>query len=533
MYVLSSLLCSSMILCFAGATANVLYTAVFLDDVSRSELLHLWAEDASTRENLGDGVVAEHMTIEFKPSEAHVRNLDIGELVPIVPILWASDNHTCQGVQVISPRIRSTNRYSHVTVSTGEKTGAVCTNDLLKKYHNGTGDILHGTFSSNTTLWGCVDTFPRSGVCQDALARFPPVRRTKETPIDWFRFTDNSTFEQRLFTYETFWNRENGPILMFLGGEGGLEDFYNNSGFLFELAPRLNASVVFLEHRYYGRSLPYGKFSYTNENLAFLTIEQGLADVADVLSRKDDFFGCHPNACRVVLFGGSYGGMLTAWSRLKYPHLSVGALASSAPVDIYPSELPQRERAYMNAMLYTYRTYGSDACADWIEDALERLHERAQTQEGRENISLFFNTCSPLSTTFRAAQLEMYVKGSLSTMAMVDYPYSSSFVTPMPANPVSYACEQVGERPQDADDAWLFGGLASVQNVFVNFTGTLSCLNIDAEMLGRNIDRSVDGLGDITRPWNYQAVRLVSSPFSLSIANSTTLSLVLRRSAQS
>ena len=69
--------------------------------------------------------------IDIAKLQQEVDALPTGMKASVYPFIWASDLETCEGVQVFSPSIKSNNTFSHVTVSTGVNTGAVCTNDLL------------------------------------------------------------------------------------------------------------------------------------------------------------------------------------------------------------------------------------------------------------------------------------------------------------------------------------------------------------------------------------------------------------------
>lgn len=87
--------------------------------------------------------------------------------------------------------------------------------------------------------------------------------------------------------------------------------FVNNTGFMFELAPQLDAMVIFAEHRYYGTSKPDdGVLNGTT--MGYLSSLQALADFNDLIYYLKKVV---PGAQKspVVAFGGSYGGMLAAW----------------------------------------------------------------------------------------------------------------------------------------------------------------------------------------------------------------------------
>jgi pimeloyl-ACP methyl ester carboxylesterase len=95
-----------------------------------------------------------------------------------------------------------------------------------------------------------------------------------------------------------------------------------------QFAKKYRALCVMLEHRFYGKSHPTNDLS--TENLIYLSSEQALADLANFRQFVHLKYNL-TDSNRWVSFGGSYPGSLSAWFRLKYPHLVYAAVSSSAP----------------------------------------------------------------------------------------------------------------------------------------------------------------------------------------------------------
>jgi lysosomal Pro-X carboxypeptidase len=108
---------------------------------------------------------------------------------------------------------------------------------------------------------------------------------------------------------------------------------------MWDIAPEFGALLVFAEHRYYGESLPFGAESRSKDpmKVGYLSSSQvqstsillsstmasnvqALADFVDLITYiRQSVEGASESP--VVAFGGSYGGMLAACIRTKYPHI--------------------------------------------------------------------------------------------------------------------------------------------------------------------------------------------------------------------
>ena len=77
----------------------------------------------------------------------------------------------------------------------------------------------------------------------------PPFKTAYiEQQLDHFNFRDDRTFQQRYLLNDDFFDPQNGPVFFYAGNEGDIESFWNNTGFMFDIAPIFQALVVFPEH---------------------------------------------------------------------------------------------------------------------------------------------------------------------------------------------------------------------------------------------------------------------------------------------
>lgn len=132
---------------------------------------------------------------------------------------------------------------------------------------------------------------------------------------------------------DNYFNPKVGPVFLFICGEYTCNGVPEARQWVVVMAQRLQGIVITLEHRFYGKSLPFGNKSYTVESMRLLNSEQALKDLA-YFTEQIKIQKLHRiDKSPWIAVGGSYPGALSAWYRYKYPHLTIGALASSAVVN--------------------------------------------------------------------------------------------------------------------------------------------------------------------------------------------------------
>ncbi|XP_051535604.1 lysosomal Pro-X carboxypeptidase isoform X3 [Myxocyprinus asiaticus] len=284
---------------------------------------------------------------------------------------------------------------------------------------------------------------------------------------------------------------------------------------MWDVAEQLEAMLVFAEHRYYGESMPFGEESYSNAKyLNYLTSEQALADFAVLIKAlKKTLPGAQKSS--VIAIGGSYGGMLAAWLRMKYPSAVIGALAASAP--ILQFIVPCGD--FYKVVTHDFTISGAD-CSSNIRRSWAAFDNVSATVEGLQWLSQEFGLCAPLKTLEEVYGFKAWLQETWVNLAMVDYPYEASFLQPLPAWPVKEVCTHL-RFGSSVSDKQLLHGISQAVRVYYNYSGDALCLNTSQTATGNLgflgwfyqsctemvMPMCTDGINDMfePQPWNFQA----------------------------
>merc|ERR1712228_839619 len=224
------------------------------------------------------------------------------------------------------------------------------------------------------------------------------------------------------------------------------------------------------------------------------TMENAVADYAEFMTAMKQQYEL-PGA-KVVVFGGSYGGILAALCRIHYPAIFDMALAASAPI-------PQTLDSVNGTIFFRLVTedyYNVDPkCPDLVRQGYQQMIDAA-ANNGYSKISETFSLCSPIKDQADLLYLEEWARNGLLTMAMVDYPYSADFIGKLPANPVNASCKLMLENSDNAMKALAVGA-----GLYYNasYDNTLKCFNITDEFI-ECADQTGCGLGSDATAWDYQ-----------------------------
>ena len=304
----------------------------------------------------------------------------------------------------------------------------------------------------------------------------------------------DASFKQRVFVCDEFYEYGSAaPVFFYTGNEADVTLYIESNGFMWTLGKEMNALLIFAEHRYYGKSGPDVNINDSSQ-LQFLTAEQALADYATIIAtlRDEHHAMSAKNPMPVIAFGGSYGGMLASWLRIKYPSAVDGAIAASAPILQFPG-LGVPWDAYNAIVTKDAQPYPH--CVENVKRAWPRIYQLAQSKEGMREISESMRLCDAVTSVDDVWTLVFWIQSAWSFLAMGDYPYPSSYMTNglsvLPAWPMKEACNHLAST----DDAHLLPGLAAAAAVFYNHTNS-QCNDWNA-----NVNKETQRDGFL---WNWQ-----------------------------
>ncbi|KAF7805660.1 lysosomal Pro-X carboxypeptidase-like [Senna tora] len=327
----------------------------------------------------------------------------------------------------------------------------------------------------------CVSAFniPRLGTLQRSYQHEPEtiISPSSDEDLKTYYYTQRldhfnyrpdsySTFEQRYMINSKYWGgaKSSAPIFAYLGAEAPVDEDIYYVGFLRDNAPHFNALIVYIEHRYYGKSIPFGSWKKAMRNATtrgYFNSAQAIADYAAVLLHLKESLSAQNSP--IIVIGGSYGGMLASWFRLKYPHIALGALASSAPILYFNGVAPQAGYYYIVTKDFKET---SKRCYQTIRKSWSEIDRVAKKPNGLSILSTTFKTCKKLSQSY---ELKDYLDSIYTDAAQYNQP---------PEYPVKVICGAIDAAAKKTHNI-----LSQIFEGVVAYMQNSSCYDTCSEMV--------------------------------------------------
>ena len=282
------------------------------------------------------------------------------------------------------------------------------------------------------------------------------------SPLDHFDRQVDTTFQQRSFQNATFFDGT-GPVFICVGGEGPALDATVlttsvHCADMVELAPKVGALMVAVEHRYYGESIPVSGHRGT-ENLRWLSSQQALGDLANFHEQLVANYSL-TDANKWVSFGGSYPGMMSGFFRLKYPNLVHASVSSSSPWQAQ-LDMPEYQNIVGESLAIT-SVGGSDTCKATVVDGHATIGEMIKTAEGRASLVQTFNFCSEDALATQATAGEWAGSGVIEVPSQENDPACQTMWGEDPGCDIGSICEIMGAA--DGDDVAKLAAASAAQH---------------------------------------------------------------------
>ncbi|CAI2357090.1 unnamed protein product [Caenorhabditis sp. 36 PRJEB53466] len=209
---------------------------------------------------------------------------------------------------------------------------------------------------------------------------------TVSQKVDNFDSANSATYQQR-YWYNSNYTQNNNIIFLMIQGESPATDTWiSNPNYQYlQWAKYFGADVFQLEHRCFGQSRPYPDTSMPG--IQVCTMTQALADIHNFIKLMNSQHNFRNP--KWITFGGSYPGTLSALFRQEYPQDTVGAVASSAPLD-WTLDFFEYAMVVEDVLLQT-----STDCWKNVNDAFKNMQQLSLSRKGMQQLNNYFNLHPP------------------------------------------------------------------------------------------------------------------------------------------